>query len=114
MDVRPDGEWRYTMHGPDGVDYPNLTVYHEITRPERLVYTHGAERRGEPSEFHVTITLVDQGGGKTKMTMHSVFASPTELERSRSLVLSKVASKRLSDWPNIWRANEQGICEHRS
>src|SRR5882672_845748 len=59
MDVRPDGEWRYTMHGPDGTDYPNLTVYREIKRPERLVYTHGSERRGEPGEFHVTITLVD-------------------------------------------------------
>ena len=60
----PDGEWRYTMHGPDGVDYPNLMVYHEIKRPERLVYTHGAERRGEPEEFHVTITLVDQGAAR--------------------------------------------------
>jgi len=23
MDVRPGGVWRFVMHGPDGVDYPN-------------------------------------------------------------------------------------------
>ena len=80
MDFRVDGEWRYTMHGPDGTDYKNLVVYHEIERPERLVYTHGSEMRGEAGEFHVTITLFDQGG-KTRLTMHSVFASPAELER---------------------------------
>jgi uncharacterized protein YndB with AHSA1/START domain len=22
-DLRPGGSWNYTMHGPDGVDYPN-------------------------------------------------------------------------------------------
>ena len=33
MDFRVGGEWRYTMHGPDGTDYKNLMVYHEINRP---------------------------------------------------------------------------------
>ena len=41
MDVRPGGVWRLTMHGPDGTDYPNLTRYVEVVRPERLVYEHG-------------------------------------------------------------------------
>ncbi len=26
-DLRPGGSWKYTMHGPDGVDYPNNTKY---------------------------------------------------------------------------------------
>src|SRR5215217_7891459 len=41
MDVRPGGEWRFIMHGPDGVDYPNKISYLEIARPERLVYDDG-------------------------------------------------------------------------
>ncbi len=41
MDVRPGGVWRFTMHGPDGVDYPNKITYIEIVKPERLVYDHG-------------------------------------------------------------------------
>jgi uncharacterized protein YndB with AHSA1/START domain len=43
MDVRPGGVWRFTMHGPDGTDYPNRVVYDEVVAPERLVYTHGAD-----------------------------------------------------------------------
>jgi uncharacterized protein YndB with AHSA1/START domain len=26
------------MHGPDGVDYPNLITYEEVVEPERIVY----------------------------------------------------------------------------
>jgi uncharacterized protein YndB with AHSA1/START domain len=26
MDVRPGGEWRFVMHGPDGTDYKNKIV----------------------------------------------------------------------------------------
>ncbi len=40
-DVRVGGNWDYTMHGPDGVDYPNKTVYHEVEKYKKLVYDHG-------------------------------------------------------------------------
>ena len=30
--VEPDGIWRFTMHGPDGVEYPNVIRYVEIAR----------------------------------------------------------------------------------
>ena len=26
-DLRPGGHWTYTMHGPDGIDYENKTIY---------------------------------------------------------------------------------------
>ena len=41
-DLRPGGQWRYTMHGPDGVDYPNVATYHVVERHKTLVYDHGA------------------------------------------------------------------------
>ncbi len=71
MDVRPGGVWRYMMHGPDGVDYPNWIAYSEVVPPRRLVYAHGGGDSPEPS-FHVTVTFEDVGG-KTELTMHSVF-----------------------------------------
>jgi uncharacterized protein YndB with AHSA1/START domain len=40
MDVRPGGAWRYTMHGPDGTDYPNHGAFVEVVRPERISYTN--------------------------------------------------------------------------
>ncbi len=78
MDVRPGGVWRFIMHGPDGVDYPNKIVYIEIVNPERLVYNHSDE--GKPGYFHVTVTFEEQGK-KTKITMRSLFASAAERDR---------------------------------
>src|SRR5690242_18319385 len=43
MDVRPGGAWTFTMHGPDGKDWPNHIAYREVVAPERLVYDHGAD-----------------------------------------------------------------------
>src|SRR4051812_20636889 len=40
FDWQPGGVWRFTMHGPDGVDYKNRIIFVEIVKPERLVYSH--------------------------------------------------------------------------
>jgi uncharacterized protein YndB with AHSA1/START domain len=82
MDVRPGGVWRFTMHGPDGVDYPNRIVYIEVVRPERLVYDHGSDDPADPNQFHVTVTFAKQGD-KTKLTMRSVFVSVEERDRAK-------------------------------
>lgn len=72
MDVRPGGLWRFIMHGPDGTDYDNRAVYIEVSRPERLVFDHGADVDDDPNSFHVTVTF-DDHGGRTEVTMTSVF-----------------------------------------
>lgn len=77
MAVKPGGLWRYVMHGPDGTDYQNWIRYHEVVRPERLVYDHGSTT-DTPAHFHVNITFVECGG-KTELTMRSVF--PTAAAR---------------------------------
>jgi uncharacterized protein YndB with AHSA1/START domain len=77
MDVRPGGVWRFTMHGPDGTDWPNVVTYQEVTRPERLVYLHGDE--GEPDMFHVTVTF-DERDGRTALTLRSVFKTAAARE----------------------------------
>ena len=77
MDVRPGGEWRYTMHGPDGTDYPNRIRYEEVVPPERLVYQHsGAD--DPDARFHTTVTFQAQGG-LTLLTMRALFNSPEAL-----------------------------------
>lgn len=40
MDVREGGEWTFTMHGPDGRNYPNRSVYLEIVPFRKIVYEH--------------------------------------------------------------------------
>ena len=76
MDVHPGGVWRFVMHGPDGVDYPNVVRYLEVVRPERLVYEHGSDDSGEYL-FTNTITF-DDVGGKTRLTMRALFVSAEE------------------------------------
>jgi uncharacterized protein YndB with AHSA1/START domain len=76
IDVRPGGVWRFTMHGPDGVDYPNKITYLEIVKPERLVYYHGDQ--GEPGYFQSTVTFAEDGM-KTRLSLRMLF--PTAEER---------------------------------
>ncbi len=40
MDVRPGGEWRLTMHGPDGKRFPNKSEFVEIIQNEKIVFQH--------------------------------------------------------------------------
>lgn len=77
-EVRVGGLWRFTMHGPDGTDWPNWVRYTEVERPARLSYEHGGEL-DEPAHFLVFIDFIPEGG-KTRLRMRSVFPTPEALE----------------------------------
>lgn len=75
MDVREGGEWRHTMHGPDGVDYPNHTRFVEVDEPARIVYTiTGGPEGGETTSKVGTWTFEEEDGG-TRLTMRLRFDS---------------------------------------
>ena len=40
MDVKAGGEWRLTMHGPDGRTYPNKSAFTEIVPFKKIVFQH--------------------------------------------------------------------------
>jgi len=40
MDLQAGGEWRLTMHGPDGKNYPNRSVFKEIVSMKKIVFQH--------------------------------------------------------------------------
>jgi uncharacterized protein YndB with AHSA1/START domain len=73
-DLRPGGTWRYTMHGPDGVDYPNIATYLVVEPLKKLVYDHGATEHTPPL-FRVTVTFTETSG-KTTMEMISTLPTP--------------------------------------
>src|ERR1700756_4007185 len=73
-DLKPGGTWVYTMHGPDGTDWPNKTVYHEVEKHSRLVYDHGGSD-DRPAMFRVTVQFTEVKG-KTKMDMTMTHATP--------------------------------------
>jgi uncharacterized protein YndB with AHSA1/START domain len=76
MDVRPGGEWKHVMHGPDGSDYPNKSVFKEVVKPERIVFSHGGRRKGGPgTRFIATWTFDALAAKKTRVSIHMVFPS---------------------------------------
>lgn len=42
MDLVPGGEWLLTLHGPDGTDFPNRSVFKEVIPGKRIVFEHFA------------------------------------------------------------------------
>ncbi len=76
MDVRPGGQWRFINRDAQGNTYAFHGVYHEIFAPERVIDTF--EFEGLPEAGHVTLEtmrLEELPGGRTKLTVQSVFQS---------------------------------------
>lgn len=69
FDFEPGGLWKFTMHGPDGVNYPNESVFAEIIRPERIAFDH---IQGTP--FRAIFSFLEQGG---KTLLHWTMRFPT-------------------------------------
>ncbi|MFC0183107.1 Uncharacterized conserved protein YndB, AHSA1/START domain [Pseudarcicella hirudinis] len=40
MELRAGGEWRLSMHGPDGKNYPNRSEFLEIAPFQKIVFQH--------------------------------------------------------------------------
>lgn len=83
-DVRPGGKWIYTMHGPDGTDYPNIATYHEVVKYEKLVYDHGGNEERDKL-FTVTVTFREEGG-KTTMSMTMALPTPEEAKAMKKFI----------------------------
>jgi uncharacterized protein YndB with AHSA1/START domain len=83
-DLRAGGHWRYTMHGPDGVDYPNVTTYYVVERHRKLVYDHGATDE-RPPLFRVTVTFTESDG-KTTMAMSFALPSPEAAAQTATFI----------------------------
>jgi uncharacterized protein YndB with AHSA1/START domain len=79
FDLKPGGRWRFTMHGPDGVNYPNESVFVEIVAFERIVFRHVV-----PPRFLATATF-DERGNKTLLTWRMLF----ETSKLRDAVIDK-------------------------
>ncbi|CAN5233826.1 SRPBCC family protein [soil metagenome] len=75
MDFRVGGLFRFTMHGPDGTDYPNRMEYREIVPGKRLAYRHGSDIDNDPNAFEVVVTFKALGSNRTLLTKHSIFPS---------------------------------------
>ncbi len=81
FEFRVGGEWDFTMHGPDGTDYPEWITWTELTPPERIEFLHG-EHRDDPNAFESVLSFVAEGA-TTRIEMRTVF--PTTQARDEAV-----------------------------
>jgi uncharacterized protein YndB with AHSA1/START domain len=68
MEVKPGGKWDLVMHGPDGTDYKNESVYLEVVTHRKIVFEHVSPK--------FTATIGFEGRGEqTLLTWHMLFES---------------------------------------
>ena len=77
MDFKPGGTWRFTMHGPDGTDFPNLVRYTRITSDE-IAYEHAG--KDDVVGFTVKVKFLRREG-ETEMQFRLTFPSTEERQR---------------------------------
>jgi uncharacterized protein YndB with AHSA1/START domain len=82
FEFRPGGTWRFVMHGPDGTNYPNESVFREIVAPERVVFEHLSEGH----HFFLTVTFATQGN-QALVGWRQVFDTAAHRERIAKFVL---------------------------
>lgn len=114
-ELKVGGIWHYTMHGPDGTDYPNKTLYHEIEEGHKLVYDHGGNDEQAPL-FRVTV-LFHKLGNKTEMEMTMRFTTAEEAKEAKKFI--KLAGghstwDRLAEYLESTESNREVFVINRS
>lgn len=66
MDFREGGEWKLTMHGPDGTNYPNSSTFKEIVPVKKIVFEHF-------NPHFTTIILFEAKGEETQIDWVMIF-----------------------------------------
>src|ERR1700761_2609506 len=72
LDVTPGGAFDLTMHGPDGTDYKNQSIFTEVIPLKKIVYEHLTGPK-----FTATVTF-EAIGDKTRLTWHMLFETAEE------------------------------------
>ncbi len=69
FDFRVDGESRFTMHGPDGTNYPNRIIYRELDAPRYIRWDHDNGGEGDWDHKFVGEIELFAEGDKTRIEL---------------------------------------------
>jgi uncharacterized protein YndB with AHSA1/START domain len=81
FEPRPGGAWKFVMHGPDGTDYKNESVFREIDPPSRIVLDHISSPR-----FQVVATF-DAIAARTRLSFRMIFETQEMRDRVKGVVV---------------------------
>lgn len=71
MEVKEGGEWTLTMHGPDGTNYPNRSIFREIIPFKKIVFEH--------FNPHFFTTVVFEAQGEKTLMHWTMLFDTTEM-----------------------------------
>lgn len=80
-EFKEGGRWSFVMHGPDGRNYPNESVFAEIEAPHNVVVQHVSEPK-----FRLTIALAPSAAG-TVVSWSQIFENPDFARGLESIVV---------------------------
>lgn len=79
FEFKPGGRWVFVMHGPNGANYANESIFQEILPDSRIVIEHILE-----PWFRLTVTLTARGD-QTHLAWDQEFKSPEVAAKYRPL-----------------------------
>lgn len=91
FEFKPGGLWRFTMHGPDGSNYPNESRFVAISPESEIVIRH----LSQPC-FQLTIALQPEGAG-TRVNWEQAFDLP-EVAAAVAHVVVPANEQNLTRW----------------
>jgi uncharacterized protein YndB with AHSA1/START domain len=100
-DFKEGGRWLFTMHGPDGTDYPNESRFAEIESPSRLVIDHISDPK-----FRLTIILAAVPEG-TRVSWLQEFENPQFAKAVEHIIVP-------SNEQNLDRLSEEVVAKDAS
>ncbi len=80
-ELKPGGRWSYVMHGPNGGNYRNESVFVEVEPPLKVVVQHESKPK-----YRLTITLTPSAVG-TNVSWAQTFESPEVASRIEHIVV---------------------------
>ena len=89
FEFKPGGRWVFVMHGPNGANYPNESVFREVEAPAKIVIEHVVK-----PWYELTVTLTARGD-QTHLAWVQEFESPEVATKMRPL--SGAANEQVLD-----------------
>ena len=74
LDVREGGHFEVIMHGPNGIDYPNVYIFDHVEELKQLVYMNTGSKEFCLAPFQ-TVFNIEKIGNKTRVTLKARFYS---------------------------------------
>jgi uncharacterized protein YndB with AHSA1/START domain len=81
FEFRPEGKWRFTMHGPNGANYENESMFLATESPNLIALWHIS-----PPVFHVLATF-ETRDNQTVLTFNQIFETAEVCDKLRSLIV---------------------------